>query len=286
MGTAVDGAQCFGPLMKNEKGIQQVEGEKGRWQGDSAELERARSALVDAEAELAREQAAVNAFRMHCRLKLDELVDLLQELRSERESLLVRLELLHQGVDLSYWEDDDPLSQKIWSEETAEEEELLLPTDTPGDKAAEKRLYRELARRFHPDLAISVSERSHRTTMMAAVNIAYAEGDSEALYDLAGELSAEETASLAQISDLGARRSRQAINKMRRLESKAKRHLAALRRENTARLWRRAQQLDEHDEDGWGVIRRELLSLISRRQDEIVSLRRRLDTLETPDQAE
>lgn len=286
MGTAVLGGQCFGLVMNDERGLQRVEKKHASSQALSADLQRARAALVEAEAELAREQAAVNAFRMHCRLKLDELVDLLLELRSERESLLVRLELSRQGVDLSFLDEDDPLSQEMWSEETAEEEELLLPTETPHDKAAEKRLYRELARRFHPDLAISFSERSHRTTIMSAINNAYAEGDSEALYDLAGELSAEEAASLAQIPDLEVRRARQAINKMRRLESKAKRQLAALRRENTARLWQRAQLLDEHDEDGWGVIRRELRSQISRRQHEVVILRRQVDALDASDQAE
>ena len=46
------------------------------------EMNRARRAQLDAEGELAQEQAAVNAFRMHCRLKLDELVDSLMDLRA------------------------------------------------------------------------------------------------------------------------------------------------------------------------------------------------------------
>ncbi|UCC53142.1 MAG: hypothetical protein JSV68_04080, partial [Anaerolineaceae bacterium] len=43
------------------------------------ELKNARQAQLEAEAELAQEQAAVNAFRMHCRLKLDSLVDTLMD---------------------------------------------------------------------------------------------------------------------------------------------------------------------------------------------------------------
>ncbi|MCZ7669910.1 MAG: hypothetical protein M5U34_23380 [Chloroflexi bacterium] len=42
------------------------------------ELSQIRQKLNQTEAELAQEQAAVNAFRMHCRLKLDSLVDMLQ----------------------------------------------------------------------------------------------------------------------------------------------------------------------------------------------------------------
>ena len=244
-----------------------------------AQLERARLSLAEAEADLAGEQAAVNAFRMHCRLKLDDLVDRLSALRSEKEALLVNLELLRQGVDPTYLDEDDPLSDESWFEETAEEEDVLLPTETPGDKAAEKRLFRELARRFHPDLASTAFEQSYRTTIMSAINNAYAAGDTEALYDLAGEIAPNEVDDLAQISDSKVRQMRQSISKMRRLESKAKRQLAALRQENTARLWRRAQALDEYDEDGWSRIRRELELAITRRGAEIHKLRDQIEQL-------
>jgi hypothetical protein len=66
---------------------------------------------------------------------------------------------------------------------------------------------------------------------------------------------------------------------MRRLESKAKRQLAALRQENTARLWQRVQTLDEQDEDGWSMIRRELEEAISRRQIEIDKLSKQWEKL-------
>jgi len=61
------------------------------------ELRLAREKLNQTEAELAAEQAAVNAFRMHCRLKLDDLVDALHALAAEKQSLLTRLELLRQA---------------------------------------------------------------------------------------------------------------------------------------------------------------------------------------------
>ena len=244
-----------------------------------SELEKARASLTRAEAELAEEQAAVNAFRMHCRIKLDDLVDRYLQLHSEREALLVDLELLRQGFDpISF--DDDPFSDRSWHEEFEEEEDILLPTDTPSDKAAEKRLYRELARRFHPDLATTMFERAYRTTIMAAINNAYAEGDTEALYDLAGELNPEEVTELIQTSNVGVRRISKTINKMRRLERKAKRQLEALRRENTARLWLRVQTLEEQDEDGWSVIRRELERAIILREKEIQELQEQLAKLD------
>ena len=243
------------------------------------QLERSREALAEAEAELAKEQAAVNAFRMHCRLQLDDLVDRLSELRSEKEGLLVQIEFHRQGIDLAHLDRKNPLFDEDWKEDPIEEEGLLLPTDTPRDKAAEKRLFRELARRFHPDLANSAFERSYRTTIMAAINEAYASRDSEALYDFAGELMPEEAETLARISDSEQRKIIEAITKMQRLRNKARRQLATLREENTARLWRRAESLEAHDQDGWSVIRRELEQAIDRRASDVASLRRQLANL-------
>ena len=84
-----------------------------------------------------------------------------------------------------------------------------MPTDVPLDRAAEKRLYRELARRFHPDLGQTALEIAYRTEMMSAVNQAYAAADSQALYDLAGELDPQEAAALAAIESLQVRRLKQ-----------------------------------------------------------------------------
>jgi hypothetical protein len=265
--------------MNDERMLQPVENPHERLADLHSELQKARISLTEAEAELAEEQASVNAFRMHCRIKLDDLVEHYLELRSEREALVVDLELLRQGYDpLSF--DDDPLADQECSEGSEEEETILLPTDTPTDKGAEKRLYRELARRFHPDLATSIFERAYRTTIMATINSAYAEGDTETLYDLAGELNPEEARDLIQTSNVEIRRISQTITKMRRLERKAKRQLAALRRENTARLWLRVQTLDEQDEDGWSVIRKDLERAISLRENEIQELRSHLEKLE------
>ncbi len=259
-----------------EKRLQKIDSPDQSLEKLRRELEKARLALADAEADLAKEQAAVNSFRMHCRLQLDDLIDQLMELRSEKEALLLNLELVRQGIDPAILTEDDFISEDTWFPETKEEEELLIPTPTPHDKEAEKRLYRELARRFHPDLATSAFERSYRTTIMAAINNAYTAGDSEALYDLAGEISPEEADTLAHITDVEMRRLQEAINRMRRLCSKANRQLEVLRQENTARLWQRVQLLDEHDEDGWSIIRQELEAAIGRSQFEIAILREQI----------
>ncbi len=242
-----------------------------------AQLQQARQALMDAEAELAREQAAINAFRMHCRLKLDSLVDDLLALQMEKEACLTRWELKRQTIAPDVAEGDDFWQTAV--PPTAEayvEEELLLPTDTPRDKAAEKRLYRELARRFHPDLAETAVEQAYRTTIMAAVNAAYASGNTQALYDLAEELDPNELAQLQVIEAANLRKLREQILHAQRRVRRAYHRLRVLRQENTARLYYKAQALDEGSSDWWSLVQRELESAIARRRQEVAALQQRL----------
>lgn len=247
-----------------------------------AEFDREREQLVQAEAELAREQASINAFRMHARLRLDELVDTVLELRAAKQALLTRLQLLQQAQELGIcYDEDDPFwRMHPGAEEIEDEEEVLLPTPTPQDKAAEKRLYRELARRFHPDLATSAVERAYRTTVMSAVNSAYAARDIDTLFDLAGELEPGEVAELSGIETVEVRRLRETILRCRHRCRKVRRELQVLRQENTARLWQRAQELEARGEDWWTPVRRELQEAIARREPELAVLRRQVEELE------
>lgn len=237
-----------------------------------AELAAAQQQLRESEAELATEQAAVNAFRMHCRLLLDDLVDAVQALTAQKQSLLTRLQLRHAEETPREGGQTDPPGPEATDNPSLDEPELLLPTDVPRDKAAEKRLYRELARRFHPDLAESAAELAYRTSVMASVNQAYAAGDVHALYDLAGELEPEEIAELVEIEALETRRLREKIIRCRRRQRKVGHQLQTLRQENTTRLWRRAQELEEQGDNWWAVVRRDLEQARARLEREVADL--------------
>jgi hypothetical protein len=237
-----------------------------------AELRVAQRELLEAESDLAREQAAVNAFRMHSRLMLDDLVDAIQGLLAEKQRLLTELRL-HQDAA------EDPLGEAPAPEPDAPEPDLLLPTDTPRDKAAEKRLYRDLARRFHPDRAETSAELAYRTSMMAAVNAAYSVGDVHALYDLAGELEPTELAELAVIETVETRRLRERLMQCRRRRRKVRRQLETLRQENTARLWRKAQEMEEAGDNVWAAVRRDLETARARLESETAALRVQVDAL-------
>ena len=122
--------------------IQPASGREQKLSDLQASVEEARLELNEAEADLAREQAAVNAFRMHCRLKLDAWINQLLELQAEKQRLRTRLELLRQADGYGrVFDEDDPFWQGEEIEGDnggAEDEGLLLPTDTHRDKAAEQ----------------------------------------------------------------------------------------------------------------------------------------------------
>jgi hypothetical protein len=210
-------------------------------------------------------------------------VDKLQEVQIEKQSSLTRWRLLVQEQEGEAHEADDPFWEGSVLDEAVldeKEDEILLPTDTAQDKAAEKRLYRELARKFHPDLANTAVEQAYRTSVMAAVNDAYAANDVQALYDLAGELDPAELAELATIESVQNRKIRERILKVRRRRRKAQQRLEALREENTARLWRKAQSLKSEDENWWDSVRLELEEVIARRESEIEDIVAKINLLQ------
>lgn len=237
------------------------------------ELGIARKELIDAEAALAEYQAEVNAFRMHCRLKLDAWIERLLSLQTKRQKLRTQLELLRQGaINRGGAIENDPFwkQEELADEDAAEgEEELLLPTDTPRDKAAEQRLYRQLARKYHPDLAHTAVEIAYRTEMMAAVNNAYASRDIQTLYDLADQLDPEHRAELAAIENIEMRKLRSEIIRLRQRKRRAVRRLSSLKEENTARLWQKARLLEVEDIHWWEIVRQEIEKAIQQIESEI-----------------
>ncbi|HRQ40852.1 MAG TPA: J domain-containing protein [Chloroflexota bacterium] len=241
-----------------------------------AERENAQAELLAAEAELAQIQAAVNAFRMQCRLKIGHLVDDYLELRAHKQALWTRLQLLQQAEEFGIpYDPDDPFwhgRDDIPLHDDLPADADLPELGSPHDRAAEKRLYRELARRFHPDRAGNSIERAYMTAMMAAVNVAYQHQDVAALRDLADELDPTAVSELAALDGRDLRRLREQILKLQRRKRRARQQLAALQQENTTRLWRKAEQLEADGRVWWEEVRDDLTALIQRRRAEIGEL--------------
>ena len=243
----------------------------------------AREQLWMAEEKLAREQAAVNRFRLQCRLKIGLLIDDVLEKRTEKQRLLTRLEMLRQAADLGIeYDEEEPFWQA--DEEPFDPETFVdglpIPTDAPRDKAAEKRLYRELARRFHPDLADGTAERAYRTTIMAAINTAYQAEDIGTLRDLAGELDPGMIVEINVHDSQEIRRLRRYIMNCRRRVRRAAQEFRALHEENTARLYRRSVQLEAEGRNWLEEVRRELQEELERLQHDVDRLAEEIGRLE------
>ena len=241
-----------------------------------AEFAAAREELLAAEAELAEEQAAVNAFRMHCRLLLGDLIDEVMALRTEKQVLLTRLNMAQDGMTMDDEDEWDGMEEPTAVPPIPPEEPLLL-TETPRDKAAEKRLYRELARRFHPDLASTTVERAYATSIMASVNKAYASGDVNTLRDLAGEADPTLMQEIERIESREIRKLRKLIFGCQRRQRKVQQQFKALHEENTARLWRRVKRLEAEGLDYWQEIQEELTREIAETQSTIAELSQMLN---------
>jgi len=249
-----------------------------------ADLDEARQELLNAEARLAQEQAAVNAFRMQCRLKLGDLIEETLSLRAERESCLTQLKLHQQEVeaDLPPKTADPFGTEDGFATETGHFDEIVLPElATPKqEKEAAKRLYRELARRFHPDLAAGSAERAYMTAIMASINIAYERQDVSALHNLAGELDPTAVAELEAIDNLQIRRLREQLLKIQRRRRKVQQQYRALRQDNVAKLWRKAQRLEAEGRSWWEAVKQDLQHIIEHTRAELSHLQAQLNQFE------
>ncbi|MFB7295424.1 hypothetical protein [Streptomyces rubiginosohelvolus] len=148
--------------------------------------------------------------------RLDELDALIAEARAaksgdpedERKAREARAVVMPMpGVDELFhdWMDTDGLSPEAAAMLT--EQPVRPPKRVrPGEEA--RRLYRELARKAHPDLAQDEVERQRRDEFIARVNAAYGRGDVELLKELVAEWEAgpvQPPAPLSESEELYAR---------------------------------------------------------------------------------
>lgn len=268
------------PMTKHNRALATTKSTSQQLRDLQEEFAAARRELTEAEAKLAEEQAAVNAFRMHCRLRLDDMVDAVLELYTDKQTLLTRFQLLKDAHDLGIpYDDEHPFWQTVEDDHAfqAEHIEELVPYHLPKDKASEKRLYRQLVKKFHPDLINGAVGADYATSMMAAVNTAYEAGDVQTLYDLAGELDPTEVVELSLIETKEIRQLREKLLKCQRRRRKVGRQLHILRDENTAKLWRRAQELESDSKNWWDEVRRDLGQTVERLREEVAHLQVLID---------
>ncbi len=136
-----------------------------------------------------------------------------------------------------------------------------------------RKLYRELAKRIHPDLAADDEDRARRTEMMAAANRAYEDGDTERLKSILSEWETSPEAVVGE--DVAAR-----LDRVTRKIERARQRLDAIRVEmielsqsDLYRLKRKVEQAAEADRDLFQ-------EMAARIREDIKEARKRLAQLE------
>lgn len=169
--------------------------------GDENELKQSRNELQAAQAELKELRQQIQSFEARVDARLGDLLDQLIAIRSEISSLNETLQQIREqhlfGKDrISYLGAAPPILRPSRWEESAQIEKLhqqavpVVDEDTSEAQNSQlpdiKQLYRLLARRFHPDLARSDSERLELNDRMVEINQFYREENLIKLMDLAG----------------------------------------------------------------------------------------------------
>ncbi|MFE2017870.1 hypothetical protein ACFW9O_07405 [Streptomyces sp. NPDC059499] len=121
-----------------------------------------------------------------------------EDLRKAQEARAIVMPM--PGVDELFhdWMDSDGLSPEAAAMLT---EQPVRPPKRVRPSEEARRLYRELARKAHPDLAPDETERERRDEFIARVNAAYGRGDVDLLKELAGEWAAGPVAPELRLSE-------------------------------------------------------------------------------------
>lgn len=139
-----------------------------------AEITQVQDELIEAEAELADQKADIATFEYEYNARVGYLLDNLTALEAEVKHYLDRIKSIrnkrifgteHVPVEEQY--------RRVWQQPPQPPPPPPAPP-SPATEAQIKKLYRQLARRFHPDLATNDADRMRRTDMMTAINDAYA----------------------------------------------------------------------------------------------------------------
>ncbi len=219
-------------------------------------LDELRPQLIDAEARLAEQLAAISAFEYRLRARLESLSRRLDALQAEIDALRGELRRFRDTfLDAA---DSPPPDKATWRFEAGPaaaagefryraRAEAARPAPEGKRLAAIKQLYRRLARRFHPDLAPNETDRAYRTELMMAINAAYTAGDLEELERLAEEPDSISRAPQSP-EELAAALQREVERCHRRLAEIAT-EMATLEQHNSTRLLRRAERAEAEGRD-------------------------------------
>jgi len=160
------------------------------------QLEKVHQALIDAEAELADQKADIEAFEFEFAAHVGQLLDQLASVEAQVNHYLARIQQMRDETQFGAgYESVDRQFERTWR--TPPENDAAPPKPRPPatpNEAQIKKVYRRLARAFHPDMAQNDADRAYRTRMMAAINDAYAARSMAELMAIERELAGRQAA--------------------------------------------------------------------------------------------
>jgi hypothetical protein len=165
-----------------------------------AEIEQKREFVARLEQERTDLELEIAVFEVEYNAQVKPLQDELDAVKLHIEEYEQRNELLRfRGNRLSAMQLEAEVEMRIGAHHRPAEDdyapspytrqkwESVSPQPGGAVKTQLKSFYRELAKRFHPDLTADEAEREARGVRMAEINEAYARGDLEALRRMAGQ---------------------------------------------------------------------------------------------------
>ena len=123
---------------------------------------------------------------------------------------------------------------------STEETRAVPPPSGPPPTADLKRLFRDAAKRMHPDLAGSDEARSHAEAFMKRLNQAYRAGDADGILDLLAQWEASPYASGGPAAGTPPARGARQATALREAVAEAQRRIDELRSSQLAGLMERA----------------------------------------------
>lgn len=253
-------------------------------------LDEIRSRLVEKEAELADRLAAINVFEFELRKQVGHLTVKLEKLEVEIKQLRDKLRWLG---DEWLNADNDPFDAWSMGKRAAAEGEyryrdatvpqMPQPELSEDETAVLKKLYRDLARRFHPDMAIDEADREYRTQMMMAINAAYAAGDIERLLKLAEEPDAAERIDYAQTDKQLAEALQKELGRLQRRLQEIEQELARLERHQSTKMMRQREKVERNGRNYFSDLAEQIQEKIAQRMVERDILKTQIESMDMED---
>jgi len=190
----------------------------------------------------------VGALRVELNRVKRQVAEYRRRIERLRESDLLDPEHIEREVAEEFAE---RLEQERMAEEQAAREGQRVDVERPrpqldAETEAEiLRLYRELAKRFHPDRARTEKDRARRTDLMLRINVAYSERDLVTLQAMAREADTGDPSTVLLSEEERVQWAHRVIARMNMQIAELTQQIEMLRRSETFQMWKSPEDSSE-----------------------------------------